>query len=554
MGSFGRFSGKRPKFYYIKPMIFPLPQAPVAGAGAEQDATQVIAFRVWMSPVSLLGTADAGGLHLAPLVGTADAVGAEYQLRWLGLVRENAVWALTGIVYSLLALIAFSLFLFNRNDRVYFWMGALFLMMGLVGGETALAAWTQTITVPTELWLCYVLVIPAINVAWIMLLRVWFGLDRPLWLPWAVVLLSLAQAFVYAGVLDLLFPLVPSSSAPVFYVLSQVLRVTFELLMCWLVFRGIRKLGLEGWLLLPAVLLGWGDWLAAQFTFLHVPRRFFPFGVSLTLEQITGFLLALALCALLVRRWVRSAQAQRQMTLEMKQAQEVQQVLIPEAVPQIPGFSIQSVYQPAGQVGGDFFQILPASQGGVLLCIGDVSGKGMPAAMTVSLLVGTLRTLAHYTQSPGEILAAMNQRMLGRSRGGFTTCLVLLAAPDGTVTVANAGHISPYLNGREVPPENGLPLGLMAESTYAELVFHQEENEQITLVTDGVVEARSASGELFGFERTAAIAGQSAESISKTAQDFGQDDDITVLTLTRLPVGREFSSPQVATVLSPSIV
>ncbi len=133
--------------------------------------------------------------------------------------------------------------------------------------------------------------------------------------------------------------------------------------MCWLVFRGIRKLGLEGWLLLPAILLGWGDWLAAQFTFLHVPRRFFPFGVSLTLEQITGFLLALALCALLVRRWVRSAQAQRQMTLEMKQAQEVQQVLIPEAVPQISGFSIQSVYKPAGQVGGDFFQILPAEPG-----------------------------------------------------------------------------------------------------------------------------------------------------------------------------------------------
>ncbi len=554
LGSFGRFSGQRPKFYYIEPMIFPLPQAPVAGAGAEQDATQVIAFRLWMSPTSLLGTGDAGGLHLAPLVGTRDSVAAEYQLRWLDQVRENAVWAFTGIVYSLLALIAFSLFLFNRHDRVYFWMGALLMMMGLGGGETALAAWTQAITVPAELWVCYVLVIPAITVAWIMLLRAWFGLDRPLWLPWAVVLLSLAQAFVYAGVLDLLFPLVPSSSAPVFYVLSQVLRVTVELLMCWLVFRGIRKLGLEGWLLLPAILLGWGDWLAAQFTFLHVPRRFFPFGVSLTLEQITGFLLALALCALLVRRWVRSARAQRQMTLEMKQAQEVQQVLIPEAVAQITGFSIQSVYKPAGQVGGDFFQILPAGQGGVLLCIGDVSGKGMPAAMTVSLLVGTLRTLAHYTQSPGEILAAMNQRMLGRSRGGFTTCLVLLAAPDGTVTVANAGHISPYLKGQEISVENGLPLGLMADSTYPESIFHQEENEQITLVTDGVVEARSASGELFGFERTAEIAAQSAESISRTAQEFGQDDDITVLTLTRLPVGKPFSTPQTATVLSPSIV
>jgi hypothetical protein len=553
LGSFGRFDGKRPEFYYNEPMFFALPPTRIAGADDETDATQVIAFRIWMSPTSLLGQTDAGGFHLAPQVGTTNAVEAEYQLRWLDLVRENAIWALMGMVCSLLAVIAFGLFLFNRTDRVYFWIGSLFLMMGLGGGETALAAWTRTITVPAELWVCYVLVIPAINLSWIMLLRAWFALDRPHWLPWAVALLSLAQGFAFAGVLDLLFPLVPSTLAPIFYVLTQVLHVIFGLLMCWIMFRGIRKLGLEGWLLLPPVVLAWADWLAERLTFLDVPRRFFPFGVSLSLQQITVFLLVLTLCCLLVRRWVRSALAQRQMMLEMKQAQEVQQVLIPEAVPQIPGFSIQSVYQPAGQVGGDFFQILTAKDGGVLLCIGDVSGKGMPAAMTVSLLVGTLRTLTQYTQRPGEILAAMNQRMLGRSRGGFTTCLVLLAAPDGTVTVANAGHIAPYLDGRELSMENGLPLGLIADSTYPESTFHQEEDEQLTLVTDGVVEARAASGELFGFERTAAIAAHSAESISRTAQDFGQDDDITVLTLTRPAVSTQSSAPQTRSALSPSI-
>src|SRR6202041_837727 len=110
-----------------------------------------------------------------------------------------------------------------------------------------------------------------------------------------------------------------------------------------------------------------------------------------------------------------------------------QQVLVPAETPVIPGFHIESLYKPAGEVGGDFFQIIAVPGGGALVVIGDVSGKGMPAAMTVSLLVGTLRTLAHYSQSPGEILSAMNQLMLGRSRGGFTTCLVLLAAADGTV-------------------------------------------------------------------------------------------------------------------------
>jgi Stage II sporulation protein E (SpoIIE) len=552
LGSFGQFDGKRPKFYYAQPMIFPLPEVLAAGARNAEDH-QVIVFRFWMSPASLVGSPDAGGFHSAPLLGTTEAIGAQLQLRWLDLVRLNLTWALMWLVYWLLAVIAFSLFLFNRTDRVYFWMGALFFTLGLGGGETALASWTQTITAPAELWVCYVLVIPLVDFSWIMLLRAWFSLDRPRWLPWVAVLLSLAHAFVFASVLGLLFPWVPSTSAPLFYVLSQVFRVTFDLLMAWLVFRGIRKLGFEGWLLLPPIALLWLD-LAGALFFLQIPRLFFPFGISVSLAQIVAFLMALAMCLLLVRRWVRSAQAQQRMTLEMKQAQEVQQVLVPEAVPQVPGFSIQSIYHPAGQVGGDFFQILPAQGGAVLVCIGDVSGKGMPAAMTVSLLVGTLRTLAHYTQSPGEILAAMNLRMMGRSRGGFTTCLVLLAASDGTVTVANAGHIAPYLNGLELTLDNGLPLGLAAESTYAESTFHQEENEQMTLVTDGVVEARAASGELFGFERTAAIAGDSADFIAKTAQDFGQDDDITVLTLTRLAIGKRSSAQQMEPVVAPSMV
>jgi serine phosphatase RsbU (regulator of sigma subunit) len=163
--------------------------------------------------------------------------------------------------------------------------------------------------------------------------------------------------------------------------------------------------------------------------------------------------------------------------------------------------------------------------------IGDVSGKGMPAAMTVSLLVGTFRTLAHYTQSPAEILAAMNQRMLARSSGGFTTCLVLTVSAAGRLTAANAGHIAPYVNGIELDLINGLPLGLSAHEPYVESVFPLAAGEQLTLMTDGVVEARATNGELLGFERVKALATHSAESIVRAAQNYGQDDDITVLTL-----------------------
>jgi serine phosphatase RsbU (regulator of sigma subunit) len=151
--------------------------------------------------------------------------------------------------------------------------------------------------------------------------------------------------------------------------------------------------------------------------------------------------------------------------------------------------------------------------------------------MIVSLLVGTVRTLAHYTQSPGQILAAMNQRMLARSSGGFTTCLVLRADSDGKLTIANAGHIAPYLAGKELRLQNGLPLGLSADTTYTEAVFHVGPHQQLTLLTDGVVEARDKAGALLGFERSAALSVQPAEAIACAAQAFGQDDDITVLTM-----------------------
>lgn len=216
---------------------------------------------------------------------------------------------------------------------------------------------------------------------------------------------------------------------------------------------------------------------------------------------------------------------------ELEAARVVQQVLIPDEIPNLPGFRIESAYRPAGEVGGDFFQTLSTTQGGALIVIGDVSGKGMPAAMTVALLVGTFRTLAHYTTSPGEILAAMNRRMLVRSKDGFTTCLVMRADADGTLTVANAGHLPPYCDGEELSLQNGLPLGLHADSIYEEVKFRLNPGAQVTLLTDGVVEARSATGELFGFDRAQQWSRKSAEQILEAARAFGQDDDITIVTV-----------------------
>jgi Stage II sporulation protein E (SpoIIE) len=258
--------------------------------------------------------------------------------------------------------------------------------------------------------------------------------------------------------------------------------------------------------------------------------------LSITIWPATQAIYLLGVGLVIFLRFVRVSQEQMKTKAELEAARAIQQVLIPEALPSVQGFSIGSAYQPAQQVGGDFFQMLSTNHSGVLAVIGDVSGKGMPAAMTVSLLVGTFRTLAHYTQSPGEILAAMNQRMLSRSGGGFTSCLVVRVDADGTLTAANAGHIAPYLDGKELVLKNGLPLGLDGGETYPESTFNLSSDAWLTLLTDGVVEARNKAGELFGFDRTAKISTQSAESIAQAALSFGQEDDITVLTLTPMPV------------------
>jgi serine phosphatase RsbU (regulator of sigma subunit) len=172
----------------------------------------------------------------------------------------------------------------------------------------------------------------------------------------------------------------------------------------------------------------------------------------------------------------------------------------------------------------------------ILIVIGDVSGKGLKAAMTVSLIVGTLRTLIDYTQEPTEILQGMNRRLFGRVQDGFATCVVLRLKPNGEATIANAGHLAPFRDGEELPLRGSLPLGLSEDVAYEELVFRLHEGETLTLYTDGIVEARNATGELFGFERAQMLTQerQPAEQIVAAACAFGQEDDITVLLIRRL--------------------
>ncbi|HWE87162.1 MAG TPA: SpoIIE family protein phosphatase [Terracidiphilus sp.] len=299
-----------------------------------------------------------------------------------------------------------------------------------------------------------------------------------------------------------------------------------------------------GWLILPSLFPAFGvaitnigpvtDPFHLNFPAQPVPFHLWGLAPVYVYDLADGIFL-LAIGIVIFFRFTRVSRQQARAAAEFEAARAVQQVLVPVENPSIPGFLIDGLYLPAGEVGGDFYQVVPTPSGGVLAVVGDVSGKGMPAAMTVSLLIGTFRTLAHYTQSPAEILSAMNQRMIARMHGGFTTCLVLRVDSDGTLTVANAGHIPPYMDGREQTLDYGLPLGLDEHAAYTETTLALRAGAQLTLLTDGVIEAKSSTGELLGFERSAALSTQPAEAIARAAQQFGQEDDITVLTLQFAP-------------------
>jgi hypothetical protein len=229
------------------------------------------------------------------------------------------------------------------------------------------------------------------------------------------------------------------------------------------------------------------------------------------------------------RAWV-AWRTRDELRVELETAREMQQQLVAPPA-DVPGFTIESAYFPARQVGGDFFRVVSEAQNGVLVVVGDVSGKGLGAAMTVSAIIGALRSIPPV--SPAWILNALNSGMVGHLHGGFITCCAARITEDGMVTIANAGHLSPYRNGAEVAVEAGLPLGIVPGAEYEEIQFLLGPDESLTFLSDGVVEARNASGELFGFERTLRISNSGAEAIAQAAKDFGQDDDITVLSITR---------------------
>lgn len=521
----------------------------------------VLAFRTSTTPMDSATPGDLVGMSALPRIGTVEAIGNLAASERATEVRSKLLTVAQILIYGQLCLLGFLVWLRNRNQELLFWMFAFLLSATLwVSLDQALFPWLLNNPVSGTLYGSTAHSFEDITLWFLLLYLLDFDHSAAL-VKWTRVL---AWITLCSSVGDNLIYLMPNRDAHElrFEVLDAVFTAGFSVpaifpfVLIALAFR--RRMDPARQLVAIAAFLADMYFVVhhtavqgERFTRLSFGDRmmnpmFTVAGVEVTMPAVLSLVLVCAIVYAVYRYMVEQGQRKTALEQEYLNARAVQQVLVPETTPTTPGFAIESFYKPAGEVGGDFFQIIPLQDGGVLAVIGDVSGKGMPAAMTVSLLVGTVRTLVHYTQSPGEILAAMNQRMIGRSNGGFTTCLVIRVDLGGRLTIANAGHIAPYLGGRELSLENGLPLGLAEQTDYVESCFDLVPGQQLTLVTDGVVEARDGAGGLFGFERTAAVSRKSAEEIAAAAQQFGQDDDITALTLmwrgTRDMVVREEST------------
>ena len=236
---------------------------------------------------------------------------------------------------------------------------------------------------------------------------------------------------------------------------------------------------------------------------------------------------------------------------ELLVARRIQQAALPAAVPELEGWHINPYYQPAREVGGDFYDFHLLSEGRLGLVVGDATGKGVPAALVMSTTCGMLQAVSEAldSSSPGEVLERVNEALTIRIPANmFVTCFYAVLDPNsGRLSYANAGHDLPYLHHSgdcEELRARGMPLGLMPGMSYEGKEIELDVGEGVFFYTDGLVEAHDPKGEMFGFPRLRALIAEHNEERSLGAflleelysfvgEGWEQEDDVTLLGLER---------------------
>jgi serine phosphatase RsbU (regulator of sigma subunit) len=256
--------------------------------------------------------------------------------------------------------------------------------------------------------------------------------------------------------------------------------------------------------------------------------------------------------AQLVRQQQQQAQERERIEQELKVARLIQQTLLPKHVPDLPGYGLAAYYQPAREVGGDFYDFMELDDGQLGLVVGDVTDKGVPAALVMATTRTLLRASAQRLDTPGEVLKRVNEVIVQDIPPNmFITCLYAILDPKtGLLRYANAGHDLPYrrkasAGGAEELRATGMPLGLLPGMDYEEKEIVLESGDSVLFYSDGLVEAHDPQREMFGFPRLQGLVGAHrtggaamvnfllSELARFTGDDWIQEDDITLVTLER---------------------
>jgi hypothetical protein len=512
--------------YQSLPLEIPL-------APANAGGSMVLAIRSWAGPTVTIRSGLVSEVELGWPDAISERVAVARDRQW----DEQAIAAMVvAFLFLCVALLGAALYLAQRHHLEYLWLALLCLSVAVGGADDAAFGLGA---MPLDVY----------RVLTLFTGRIFMAVTLEF-----VLRFTGSSARTTVRIAQGIFLLVPFLSLLHFEETYEAVGVGAEIffcgLVCVLLFRAWRRgLGEAGVMLLPFFLASTGDsvdtvldylaskhWLPESFA----SHRFHAGPIEFSTSTIAFSVFLASLVAVILYRFICVSQDEQRSNAEVSAARSVQALLIPTQLPSNSNFMLESAYLPVNGVGGDFFQVLPLKDDSLLIVVGDVSGKGLQAAMNSSTLVGALRNeLSH---DPATVLNHLNRVLLGAvpvpgavpeldSAPCFATCLCARIYPDGTLTVANAGHLSPYRDGREMALLPGLPLGVIAESEYEQTTFQLKRGDRLVFLSDGVVEATNASGELFGFERTQQMSNESARYIATAAKHFGQTDDITVVSL-----------------------
>lgn len=269
------------------------------------------------------------------------------------------------------------------------------------------------------------------------------------------------------------------------------------------------------------------------------------------LNALAGYAAPAMRVGQLMRQQQAEARDRERIEQELKIAQLIQQQFLPKNIPELPSWHVAAFYRPARTVGGDFYDFIPLPDGRVMFVVGDVTDKGVPAALVMASTHALLRDAAPRLIAPGAVLGHVNDLLCADIPAHmFVTCLALVLDPDsGLAEFANAGHDVPYVRTRDGVAElraRGMPLGLMPGMAYEEKSFQFRPGDCALLHSDGLAEAHGPDREMFGFPRVAQLVGKGAsgealidlclsELRGFTGAGYEQEDDITLVSLQRSP-------------------